>query len=172
MPNDLGENAPELNALFQSTLASSRVDYGNFGPVHADYFASVLRAMPGRARIMLYKVEGRLLGFQLYILGQRAAYAKGIGLKYPEARDHNLYFLAWKAIIEDCFRLSIPRISMGGTTFATKLLMGGQLQRRWIFFRLRNPLLNRLTNQLAPAFDFESSDPELIGVARGPATPL
>ena len=166
-PDDLGANAPELNALFRSTLASSRVDYGNFGPVHADYFASVLRAMPDRAKITLYKVEGRLLGFQLYMLGRDAAHAKGIGLKYPEARDHNVYFLAWKAIMEDCFRLGIPRISMGGTTFGTKLLMGGRLKRRWIFFRLRNPLLNQIFTQLAPTFDFESSDPELIAIERG-----
>jgi len=151
----------EINALYQSTLAQSRVDYGNFGPVHGDYFAAVLRNSPESARIMLCRVDGKLLSFQLYIVGRNAVHAKGIGMQYPEAREHNLYFLNWKKIMEDCFRCGIPRISMAGTTYATKLLIGGRLQRRWIFFRFRNDVVNKIIPLLAPVFDFERNDPEL-----------
>jgi hypothetical protein len=160
-PSSLGGLSSEINALYRSTLAQSRVDYGNFGPVHDDYFAAVLRNMPERARIMLCRVDGKLLSFQLYMIGRNAVHAKGIGMQYPEARDHNLYFVNWKEMMEDCFRLGIHRISMSGTTYATKLLIGGRLERRWIFFRFRNNVANRMMPWLAPAFDFERNDPEL-----------
>jgi GNAT acetyltransferase-like protein len=160
-PSSLDGLSSEINALYQSTLAQSRVDYGNFGPVHDDYFAAVLRDMPQRARVMLCRVDGKLLSFQLYMIGRGAIHAKGIGMRYPEARDYGLYFLNWKEMLEECVRLCIPRISMSGTTYATKLLIGGRLERRWIFFRFRNNIANRTMRWLAPAFDFERNDPEL-----------
>jgi len=95
------------------------------------------------------------------MIGRHAVHAKGIGMRYPEAREHNLYFLNWKEMMEDALRRGVPRISMSGTTYATKLLIGGKLERRWIFFRFRSAILNRIMPLLAPAFDFERNDPEL-----------
>jgi hypothetical protein len=151
----------EVNALYASTLAHSPVDYGNFGPVHPDYFAAVLRSMGERARLMLCWVDGELLSFQLYLVGRDTVLAKGIGMKYPKARDYNLYFINWKEMIDFCLTRGIPRISMSGTTYATKLLIGGRLEQRWILFRFQNSVVNWVLPWLAPAFDFESNDPEL-----------
>jgi hypothetical protein len=151
----------EINSLYASTLAHSPVDYGNFGPVHPDYFATVLRDMGPRARIMLCWVDGELLSFQLYLVGRDTVLAKGIGMKYPKARDYNLYFINWKEMIDFCLTRGIPRISMSGTTYATKLLIGGRLERRWVLFRFQNGVVNTVLPWLAPAFDFESNDPEL-----------
>lgn len=151
----------EVNTLYASTLAHSPVDYGNFGPVHPDYFAAVLRSMGERARLMLCWVDGELLSFQLYLVGRDTVLAKGIGMKYPKAKDYNLYFINWKEMIDFCLTRGIRRISMSGTTYATKILIGGRLEQRWIFFRFRNSLTNSVLPWLAPAFDFESNDPEL-----------
>src|SRR5262249_15461052 len=111
-PDSLDGLSDEINALYQSTAAQSRLDYGNFGPVHKDYFAAVLRNLPERARMMLCRVDGKLLSFQLYLIGRNAVHAAGIGMQYPEAREYGLYFLNWKRMMEDCFRLGVPRISM------------------------------------------------------------
>lgn len=151
----------EVNALHASTLAHSPVDYGNFGPVHPDYFAAVLRSMGERARLMLCWIDGELLSFQLYLVGRDTVLAKGIGMKYPKARDYNLYFINWKEMIDFCLARGIRRISMSGTTYATKLLIGGRLEQRWIFFRFQNNVVNSVLPWLAPAFDFENNDPEL-----------
>jgi hypothetical protein len=158
----------EINALYASTLAHSPVDYGNFGPVHPDYFSTVLRSLGDRARVMLCWVDGELLSFQLYLVGRETVLAKGIGMKYPKAREYNLYFINWKEMIEFCLRRGIPRISMSGTTYATKLLIGGQLEQRWILFRFRNGIANTVLPWMAPTFDFESNDPELRNLRRTP----
>lgn len=64
-------------------------------------------------------------------------------------------------MIDFCLGRGIPRISMSGTTYATKLLIGGRLEQRWILFRFQNGVVNTVLPWLAPAFDFESNDPEL-----------
>lgn len=164
-PDDIDAIKDEINTLYASTLAQSRWDYGNFGPVHPDYFATVLKRMPGKARIMVCRTGDRILSFQLYVSGAKATLAKGIGMHYPEARDLNLYFLNWKKMIEYCLAHRIPRISMAGTTYRTKLMIGGALKRHWIFFRFTNPVMNKILPRLAPAFDFENNDPELKSLA-------
>ena len=151
----------QVNALYRSTLAQSRWDYGNFGPLHPDYFETVLREQRDRARLMLCWVDDELLSFQLFLAGSEAAPAKGIGMSYPKAREHNLYFLNWKEMIEFCIERKIPRISMAGTTYSTKLMLGGRLTKQWVFFRFTNRVLNRTLPHFAPMFDFESNDPEL-----------
>ncbi len=159
--NSIADVQDQVNALYRSTLAQSRWDYGNFGPLHQDYFETVLREQRDRARLMLCWVDDELLSFQLFLAGTHAVPAKGIGMSYPKAREHNLYFLNWKAMIEFCIERRIPRISMGGTTYSTKLMMGGRLARQWIFFRFNNRVLNKSLSYLAPMFDFESNDTEL-----------
>jgi hypothetical protein len=154
----------EINTMFAATLEQSKVDYGDFSRVHPDYFASVLRDLGERARLMLCWVDGELLSFQLYLVGEHEVLAKGIGMKYPRAKDYNLYFLNWREMITYCLEHRIPRISMSGTTYSTKTLMGGRIDQRFVFFRFTSDLLNRLLPRLAPAFDYESNDPELKAI--------
>ena len=47
-PDSIAGLESEINALYASTLAQSRVDYGNFGPVHPDYERPF--AFPGTIR--------------------------------------------------------------------------------------------------------------------------
>jgi hypothetical protein len=162
--DDLTGLEDEINDMFNATLAQSKVDYGDFSRVHPGYFAAVVKSLGPKARVMLCWVDGELLSFQLYVVGKHEVLAKGIGMKYPKAREHNLYFLNWREMIAYCLEHGIERISMSGTTYATKLLMGGRLDRRWIFFRFTNPLLNMILPWLAPAFDYESNDPELKAI--------
>jgi predicted N-acyltransferase len=160
----IGDVQHRVNELYRATLAQSRWDYGAFGPLHPDYFETVLREQKDRARLMLCWSGDELLSFQLFLAGQDAVPAKGIGMSYPKAREHNLYFINWKEMIEFCIARGIPRISMAGTTYATKLMMGGRLCRQHVYFRFTSDLLNRLLPHLAPMFDFEANDPELRGL--------
>ena len=151
----------EIHALYKATLAQSAVDYGDFGHVDRDYFARVLAEMGDKAKMMLCWRRDELLSFQLYIVGERDIVAKCIGMRYPQAKDYNLYFINWYMMIRFALENDKSRICMGGTTFQTKQLFGGVLEKRWIYFRFRNPIHNAILPWLAPAFDFEKNDPEL-----------
>jgi hypothetical protein len=101
------------------------------------------------------------LSFQLFLIGRDRVLAKQIGMKYPEARELNLYFVNWLKLIEFAIGHRIPRVEMGATTYRTKLLFGGYLERRWLHYRFRATIANRLLKPAAPMFDFERNDPGL-----------
>jgi len=151
----------QINALFKSTLAQSKVSYGDFQELHPSYFARILDGMGEKAQFMLCWQGEQLLSFQLSLISKDRVLAKQIGMKYPEARELNLYFVNWLKLIEYAIDHRIPSIEMGATTYATKLLFGGHLERRWLHFRFRGAVANRLLGPLARFFDFERNDPEL-----------
>ena len=147
--------------LFESTLKQSKVDYGDFEKLDPQYFPRVVNAMGDKAQLMLCWRGEELLSFQLFLIGTDRVLAKQIGMKYPEGRELNLYFVNWLKLIEFAIQHRIPSVEMGATTYATKLLFGGYLERRWLHFRFRLGLWNRLLDPVAPLFDFEKNDPEL-----------
>ena len=151
----------QLNQLIASTLAQSNVDYAGFEEVDPTYVDKVVSSLGGRAQVMLCWRENELLGFTLFLMGDHRIVDDRIGMKYPEAREYNIYFIIWLKLIEFAIQRRIPLLEMGATTYATKLLFGGQLERRWLYFRWREDWANSLLRPLAPLFDFERNDPEL-----------
>jgi predicted N-acyltransferase len=154
-----------LNELFENTLRQSKVDYGDFEKLDPQYFSRVVHGMGEAAQLMLCWRGEELLSFQLFLVGSDRVLAKQIGMKYPEGRELNLYFVNWLKLIEFAIERRIPLVEMGATTYATKLLFGGYLERRWLHFRFRSGLLNRMLSPVAPLFDFERNDPELQKLA-------
>jgi len=147
--------------LFQSTLAQSKVDHGEFQQLDPAYFAKVVSELGDKAQLMLCWRGAELLSFQLFLIGADQVVAKQIGMKYPEARAYNLYFVNWIELIKRAIERRVPLVEMGATTYATKLLFGGYLERRWLYFRPRDDWAKPIFRRLSPMFDFESNDPEL-----------
>lgn len=158
-----------IMALHDATLAQSSVDYGEFDKLHPDYFRSLLGGLGDRAKLMLCWKGDELLSFQVFLVGEKRIIANKIGMKYPEAREHNLYFVNWLKMIELATERGIPEIEMGATTYGAKILFGGKLDTRWIYFRMRWPGIATLTKPLHGLFDFERNDPELQKLAAAAA---
>jgi hypothetical protein len=147
--------------LFDNTRKQSKVDYGDFERLDPEYFPRVVHGMREKAQLMLCWQGEELLSFQLFLVGRDRVLAKQIGMQYPQGRELNLYFVNWLKLIEFAIQHRIPSVEMGATTYATKLLFGGYLERRWLHFRFRAGLWNRVFDPVAPLFDFEKNDPEL-----------
>jgi Acetyltransferase (GNAT) domain len=150
-----------IRELFESTLTQSKVHYHDFENLHPDYFRQIVEDAGGSARLMLCWRGDELLSFQIFLAGGSRVLACHIGMKYPEARDLNLYFINWLKLIEFAIDHRIPCVDMGATTYTTKLLFGGYLDARLLYFRFRNPVWNSILSPLASFFDFERNDPEL-----------
>ena len=159
--DDISGYETEIYRLFRSTLEQSSVSYGNFQELHEDYFANVVRGLGSNAKVILAWHGAQLVGFQFFIVSNRRIVAKQIGMAYPVARKLNLYFVSWIELIKYAISMRVPTIEMGATTYATKLLFGGYLERRSLFYRFRRDISNRLLHPMAPMFDFEGNDPEL-----------
>jgi Acetyltransferase (GNAT) domain len=161
----------ELHALYQSTRANSQVQYGDFDELHPRYFQAVLQSCGDKAQLMLCWSGNALVSFQLFMVGDREVVAKFIGMRYPEARELNLYFINWFMMFRFAFERRIRRVRMGNTSYAVKLLLGGHLEKSWIYFRHLNPIVNWAFHRVAPMMDYEKNDPELRKLSKEADSP-
>ena len=66
--SNIDDVAAELSALFDETRAQAKANYDVFEELAPGYFASVLAAMGERARILLYRLDGRIIAFTLVLI--------------------------------------------------------------------------------------------------------
>ncbi len=150
-----------IAALFEETRANSKVDYGSFDEVPATYFREVMRNCDGKAEVMLARADGELVSFNISLTEPNRLLAKYIGMRYPAARQHNLYFVNWMAMVRHCIERGIPWMQMGQTSYRQKARLGCKLKRSWIYFKHRNPLINPLFKLFGPMMAFDQMDPDL-----------
>jgi hypothetical protein len=151
----------QIVALFDNTLAQSKVDYGDFEKLHPNYFTRVVDGLGDGMQMMLCWKGEELLSFQLCLIGRDRIINKQLGMKYPEARQLNLFFVNWLLLVRYAIEKQIGLIEMGATTYATKLLFGGHLERRWLYFRCRWAIATAAVRPFLGLSDFERNDPEL-----------
>jgi hypothetical protein len=151
----------EIAALFQETHAHRKTDYGAFDDVPEAYFREVLANAGGNARVMLCRVGGELVSFNIHLIERRRVLGKYIGMRYPAAREHNLYFVNWMAMVQLCIERGIPWLQTGQTAYRQKARFGCQLKRSWVYAKHRNRALNPLFKLLGPRMAFDKTDPDL-----------
>jgi len=151
----------ELVALFEETKANRKTDYGSFDEVPANYFREVMRAMPGKAQLMLCRVDGVLATFNIFLIEPDRIIGKYVGMRYPLAREHNLYFVNWMATARLAMERGIPWLQTGHTSYRQKVRLGCGLKRSWVYFKYRNVAINPLFKLFGPMMAFDSMDPDL-----------
>jgi len=153
---------PQIVALFEATLAQSKVDYGDFEQLNAGYMSNVVDRLGEGMQMMLCWKGDELISFQLCLVGRDYIINEQLGMKYPEAREHNLFFVNWLMLVRYAIEKGVGLIEMGATTYATKLLFGGYLERRWLYFRCRWRIATAVIRPFLRFADFERNDPELM----------
>jgi predicted N-acyltransferase len=151
----------ELVALFEETKANRKTDYGAFDEVPANYFHEVMQSMPGRARLMLCRVNGELATFNIFLVEPDRIIGKYVGMRYSLTREHNLYFVNWMATARLCMEKGIPWLQTGHTSYRQKVRLGCKLKRSWVYFKHRSPLINPLFKLFGPMMAFDAMDPDL-----------
>lgn len=163
--NILGLEA-EIHALYCSTQAQSGEDYGDMEHLPPDYFGAVQRALPGRALFALYWVGPTLVAFNLLLIEKNRVIDKYLGMKYPVAREHNLYYLRWMDAVNYCISHNIGCLQDGQTAYREKLRLGARLVPSGIWFKHKNPFINFLLRKFSPFLAFDRADPVLRGLPR------
>ena len=151
----------ELMALRRHTQENAKANYGDFEELAPGYFRAVMERLGDDARLLLYRVEGELIGFSLVLLGAHELIYKYTGMRYPAATDHGLYFLNWMVMVRMCLERGIGRLHAGETTYVTKTRLGCKLERSWIYFRHRNAFLNTFFKVFGPLIAIDKTDPDL-----------
>lgn len=151
----------EISSLFQETRANRKADYGSFDDVPEAYFREVMANAAGKALVMLARVDGQLVSFNIALIEKDRVLAKYIGMRYPAAREHNLYFVNWMAMVRFCLQRGIPWMQTGQTTYQQKVRLGCKLKRSYVFFKHRSSLINPLFRLFGPMMAFDKMEPDL-----------
>jgi predicted N-acyltransferase len=152
----------EVVALFEETRARRKADYDAFDDVPQAYFREVMSSLGGRAKIMLTRVAGELASFNIFFEEQDRIIDKYIGMRYPLAREHNIYFITWMMMVRRCIEKGIPWLQMGQTTYVQKVRMGCKLKRSWVYFKHTNPVINAGFKIAGPRMAFDRMDPDIV----------
>ena len=154
-----------IDELYEETRRNSGVHYGDFEELPAGYFRSVAKFVGEGAQFSLYWIGGQLAAFNLLLLGRDVVIDKFLGMRYPLAREHNLYVVSWIENVRLCLETGRRRLQSGQTAYGAKLRLGSNLQPSMIFARHRNPIINRLVQLAAPIAAFDRWDPDLRQLA-------
>jgi hypothetical protein len=156
----------EIFALYESTRAHSRFDYGDFEQLSPEYFKRVMENLGDRAACILCWVDGRLLAFKLLFIEPGRVIDKFFGMRYPEGRQHNLFFVSWMRAIQFCIEHGITRYQSGQTAYEQKVRLGSRLDNLSVYFRHRGRVSNRIFKTFAPLIAFDKMDPELMQIRK------
>lgn len=156
----------EIQALYESTRAQSGLDYGDLEILPPGYFAAVSRELGERAVFALYWIGEELAAFNLLLVEADRVIDKFLGMRYPLAREHNLYVVSWMANVRFCLERRIGRLQSGQTAYAAKLRFGSRLVRSTLHVRHRLAPLQWALRSLGPWLGFERFDPDLARASR------
>lgn len=160
----------EIFALYEETRANSRFDYGDFEQLSPAYFREVVSALgEKRAAVILARVDGRLLAMKLLFIEKHRIIDKFWGMRYPEGRGHNLFFVCWMEGVRFALSHGANQYQSGQTAYAQKVKLGSRLDPMWVYFRHRWPLVNRVFRRFAPLLAFDKMDPELAEISKSRA---
>jgi predicted N-acyltransferase len=146
---EVGDLADRLMALYEQTRARAEM---SFEHLTAAYFIGVPRQMPGRAFWVLYFEGEELLAANLLVQDDTILLDKYFLMDAARGRALNLYFVSWFTNVRLCLERGLTRYRSGQAAYENKLRLGSDLTRTSIYFRHRNPVLNRVMRLFAPLF--------------------
>lgn len=158
---DISGFEQEIDALYESTRAQSGLDYGELELLPPGYFAGISRALGEQAVFVLYWIGGELAAFNLLLVEADRVIDKFLGMRYPLAREHNLYVVSWMANVRFCLERGIRLFQSGQTAYASKLRFGSRLVASTIHVRHRRAPLQWALRRLSPWLGFDRFDPDL-----------
>jgi hypothetical protein len=161
--------AGEIDALYQETRLQSRFDYGDLETLPPDYFSAISRALGSRAVMILYYVGDQLAAFNLLLIEEKRVIDKFLGMRYPLARERDLYILSWIENVKFALMSGATQLQSGQTAYAAKLRLGSRLVPSAIYFKHRNRLAHACLSLFARLFPFDRMDPDLAA-RKGRAT--
>ncbi|HEV7324223.1 MAG TPA: GNAT family N-acetyltransferase [Bosea sp. (in: a-proteobacteria)] len=157
---------PMIDALYEATRAQSGLDYGELEVLPPGYFGAVSQALGERAVFVLYWIGEELAAFNLLLVEPDRVIDKFLGMRYPLAREHNLYAVSWMANVRFCLERGIGKLQSGQTAYASKLRFGSRLVPSTLHVRHRLAPLQWALRSLSPWLGFERFDPDLAALAR------
>jgi hypothetical protein len=141
-----------LYAMYGQVFAQSEV---HFDLLTQDFFRALLREPGSGGQLFVYRHAGELIGWKLCYEHGGMLIDKYVGFVYPQAREHNLYFISWFHCLEYALERQLSHFVAGWTDAKIKRYLGACTTRTRHAVYLRNPLLRAGLRRLSRYFETE-----------------
>ncbi len=145
----------DVARLYRNTLERAAMHLEELTP---RYFDSVLAELHGRAFCVCYWLGETLVAFNLVLSDSHRLIDKYIGMDYRHARELNLYYVSWMENVRYAIEHCIPVYQSGQGLPEEKLRLGSTLSPNWLWYRHRNPLINRTMKVAEHALGLHRAD--------------
>ena len=140
----------ELYAMYENVFAQSEI---HFDKLTREFFTSIYRDASNGGIVFLYRVAGKLIGWNLCFVCNGNLADKFIGLVYPDARDVSLYFVSWFHNVEFARKNGLKNYIVGWTDPKVKASLGAKFTFTQHAVFLRNPLYRFVLNRCQRFFE-------------------
>lgn len=128
----------EYYALYRQVYEQSET---HFDLLSADFFRAVLQDSSCGGIVFTYRVEGKLIGYNLCFVHDSMLLDKYIGFAYPASREHNLYFVSWITNLRYALGKGLRYYVAGWTEPEIKRHLGASFTFTRHAVYIRNPVL-------------------------------
>ncbi len=139
-----------FHALFDNVYAQSEI---HFDRLTAAFFREVLRDGDSGGVVFVYRHAGQMIGWNLCYEHRGKLIDKYVGFAYPQAREHNLYFVSWMHNLDYARQRGLTHYVAGWTDPEVKSFLGARMTFTRHAVYARNPLLRVLLRRLGRHFE-------------------
>ncbi|MEO7071630.1 MAG: GNAT family N-acetyltransferase [Rhodanobacter sp.] len=139
-----------FHALFDNVYAQSEIHFDRLG---AAFFRTLLQDADSGGVVFVYRHAGQMIGWNLCYEYAGKLVDKYIGLAYPQARQHNLYFVSWMHNLDYARQRGLSHYVAGWTDPEVKSFLGARMTFTTHAVYARNCLLRLLLRRLARHFE-------------------
>lgn len=143
----------ECYALYLNVHAQSEV---HFDLLSKPFLDGLLRDRNSGGRMFLYFADDQLIGWNLCYVYEGKLVDKYIGFLYPQAREHNLYFVSWMYNLQYALDEGLSHYVAGWTDSRIKRYLGATVTPTWHAVWARNGLLRLVLRRCARFFQSEA----------------
>jgi hypothetical protein len=143
----------ELYSLYLAVYAQSEIHFDLLTP---EFFRAVLTDAGSGGVVFMYHRGEELVGFNLCFVCMGKLIDKFIGLRYPQARELNLYFVSWMHNLEYALRAGLKFYVAGWTDPQVKRDLGARFTWTVHAVYARNPLLRWTLRRLRRMFEADT----------------
>ncbi len=141
---------PFIDEIYPLYLAVYQRSVLHFEKLTREYLCRLGRAMPDRARFLIWRQKGKAIAFALCMLNGDCLYDEYLGLDYSVALDLHLYFYTLRDIIEWGMKQGCKWYYSTALSYEPKLRLKCELVPLDLYVAHRSPWLNWLFGRIIP----------------------
>ena len=156
--SELGDLLDQAYQLYLSTFEQSDT---KFELITKDFFEQISGNMPEETKYFLWRIDGRLVAFDLCVVSGSTLIDEYIGMDYDVAYQYHLYYLTFRDILNWCIENGIRRYAGGAINYDPKKRLDFTFIPQAIYFKHMNRLMNLVFGLIGIVVNPENFNPLL-----------